>query len=436
MIHTIRFALILLITSAVQAQPAGTMRLSETFPKDRQYHVQCNVEITGTLTLPTGDGGAPKALKVSGKSNLNYDERVLSVLGDGTVERTIRAYRQLEFERKVADEEQHNKLRPEVRRLVILRRKQYEVPFSPSAPMTWGEVDLIRTDVFSPALRGLLPDRAVAIGERWRPDTVAIQELTDLERLDKSDLTCTFEKVTTLLGRRNAHITFEGKVHGLGEDGLALHELRGSCSVDIDAGFISYVYVKGTHHLLDKKGSPTGKIEGTFIMTRTPAPITNDLSDDALRGLTLEPKAENTMLLFDQPNVGVRFLYPRNWRIAGANDKQIGIDENQGSGVLITLSPAAATPTAAQFYQDAAQFLVKQGAKLFRDEKPRPLGGGWDGFTFDAEIAKERVVLHYSVTRQANHGATFTSRILPDHAVRVQRDLDLMMRTLQLRAIK
>ena len=425
-----------LLASSLMAQPVSGVRLNEAFSKDRQYHVQCSVEITGTLGLPANNGGVAKALKVAGKSNLSYDERILAVLGDGTVERTIRAYRQLEFERKVGDEEQHNKLRPEVRRLVVLRRKQYEIPFCPTAPMTWGEVELVRTDVFSPALRGLLGDRAVNTGERWRADTTAIQELTDLERIDKSDLTCTFEKVTTLLGRRNAHVSFEGRVHGLGEDGLAMHELRGFCSVDIDAGFISYVYVKGTHHLLDKAGTPTGKIEGTFVMTRTPAPVTRELSDDALRGLTLEPKAENTTLLFDQPNVGVRFLYPRNWRVAGANEKQIGIDENRGSGVLITLGTAAAIPTAVQFHQEASQFLVKQGARVFREEKPRPLGGGWDGFTFDTEIAKERVVLHYSVTRQGNQGATFTSRILPADASSVQRDLDLMMRTLQLRTLR
>ncbi len=434
-----RFALCLtasLFAAFAQAQTGGAVRLNEAFTKDRQYHVQCNVEISGTLTLPTGNGGAFKALPVSGKSNLSYDERVLAVLGDGSVERTIRSYRQLEFERKVGQEEQQNKLRPEVRRLVILRRKPYEIPFCPTAPMAWGEVELVRTDVFSPALRGLLPSRPVQIGDRWSADNTALQELTDLERIDRSDLICTFDKIATLLGRRIAQVSFAGKIHGVGEDGLAMHELRGTCSVDIDAGFIHYVYVKGTHHLLDKNGLPTGKIDGTFTMTRMPSPTTKELSDDAIRGLALEPKLENTALLFDQPNVGVRFLYPRNWRVAGVTGGQIGIDENRGSGVLITLSAAQATPSPAQFYQEASQFLVKQNARVFREEKPRPLGGGWDGFTFDAEVAKDRVILHYSVTRQGNHGATFTARILPADANSVQRDLDIMMRTLQFRAVR
>ena len=35
--------------------------------------------------------------------------------------------------------------------------------------------------------------------------------------------------------------------------------------------------------------------------------------------------------------------------MAGANSKQIGVDEKQGSGLLITVEPAAATPTAEQY---------------------------------------------------------------------------------------
>ena len=156
----------------------------------------------------------------------------------------------------------------------------------------------------------------------------------------------------------------------------------------------------------------------------------------ALRGLTLEPNADNTLLLFEHPQVGARFLYPRNWRIAGFNDKQVGIDENKGSGVLITLTPAAATPTGAQFYQETAQFLAKQQARFLRDEKPRAMAGGWETFAFEAEVAKERVVLQYYTTRQGPHGATLTARILPKNLADVQRDVERMAKSLQLRGVK
>jgi hypothetical protein len=421
--------------SGVRGQ-GDTVRLHEPFAKDTHYHVQCQVDITGTLTLPGNGKEVAKPIAVSGKSAIRYDERILRTDAGGCVERTIRQYRQLEFERKVGGEEQHNRLRTDVARLVLLRQNQYEVPFCPTGPLNAHEVELVRTDVFSPALKGLLPDKAVRPGDQWNADPVALQELTDLEKIDKADFLCTFEKITILLGKRTAHVQFQGKIHGIGEDGPALHELRGSYYFDLDASFLTYVYVKGTHHLLDKAGKPSGKIDGTFVMTRSQAAMPKELSDDALRGLTLEPTADNTLLVFEHPQVGARFLYPRNWRIAGFNDKQIGIDENKGSGVLITLAPATQTPTAVQFFHETAQFLSKQQARIVRHETPRAMQGGWETFSFDAEIGKERVVLNYYTTRQGTLGATMTARLLPAQMPGAQADVERMARTLQLRAVK
>jgi hypothetical protein len=415
------------------AQPGESYRLAETFNKNSQYHVICQVEITGTLAIPASDKAAAKSLKVAGKSAIQYDERILQLRADRQVERTVRWYRQLEFERKVGDEDQHSKLRAEAQRLVILRTKQVEVPFCPTGPLQWSEIELVRTDVFVPALQGLFPTQGVRVGERWRADQVAIQELTDVEKIDQADFTCTLDKVTTLLGRRTAHVNFEGKVRGIGEDGNALHELRGSYYFDLDANFLSYLYVKGTHHLLDKAGNATGKIEGTFVITRSPTPQTRELSDEALRGMALEPNADNTLLLFEHPQVGARFIYPRNWRVAGFNDKQIGIDESRGSGLLLTLTPAKETPTGAQFMQETQQFLVKQQAKILRSENPRALAGGWETFLIDAEIAKQRVALHYYTTRQGTQGATIAARLLPTDAAQTLRDVEQIARSLQLR---
>lgn len=426
-------ASMLLLASQSYAQNEA-VRITESFAKDRQYHVSCQVDINGSLTIPpSGKETSPKMLKVSGHSVIKYDERILHADAKG-VERTVRAYRKLEFDRKVADDLQQSKLRPDVQRLVILRHNQYEVPFSPSGPLMWNEIELVRTDVFTPALAGLFPEGPVRVGDKWRPATTAIQELTDLEKIDKTDFSCTFEKVTTFLGKRHAHVNFEGSVDGIGEDGKARHELRGYYYVDLDASFLTYVYVKGTHHLLDKTGTPTGKIEGSLVITRSPAPESRDLDDAALRGLKLEPNADNTLLLFEHPQVGHRLQYPRNWRVAGFNDKQIGIDENRGSGLLITLTPATSTPTGAQFYQETRDFLLKQQAKILREDKPRAIEGGVETFAFEAEVNKERVFLVYYTTRQGNQGATVTARILPRDFAEVQRETERIMRSLQLRS--
>lgn len=428
----IAVVLVMLCESATIAQPEAAVRLEESFGKNAPYHVRCEVEIAGNLTVPS----TGKTLKIAGKSFIQYDERILQLDSHGRAERTIRQYRQLEFERTVGQERQHSKLRPEVHRLVILRHNQYEVPFCPSGPLTWGEIELVRTDVFAPALRGLFPTEPVRPGDTWHADMVAVQELTDLDKIERADFKCTFEKVTTLLGRRNAHVQFEGTVEGIGEDGNARHELRGSYYLDLDAHFMSYLYVKGTHHLLDKSGKATGKIDGSFIMTRAPDSQCKEIADDALRGLALEPTADNSLLLFEHAHTGARFLYPRNWRIAGTNDKQIGVDEKRGSGVLITLTPARETPNGAQFYQETLGFLDKQQTKLTRVQKPRIVQGSLEMFAFEGEVARQKVMLQYYTTRQGDHGATLTARILPADAAQVQPEVERIARSLQWRGTK
>ena len=52
--------------------------------------------------------------------------------------------------------------------------------------------------------------------------------------------------------------------------------------------------------------------DGQFVMTRSAVALPADLSDASLRGLELKPGIENTLLLYDNPDLGVRFLYPRD----------------------------------------------------------------------------------------------------------------------------
>src|SRR5947209_312559 len=134
-----------LVFALLPAQVQEPVRLHEPMKTGAQYTVSCRVDVSGSLTLPLEKGeNAPKTLSVSGTSAIDYHERLLTVGGDGQVSRTARLYRKLEFQRKVGDQLQHSSLRPEVRRLVILRHSQVEVPFSPDGPMTWNELDMIR----------------------------------------------------------------------------------------------------------------------------------------------------------------------------------------------------------------------------------------------------------------------------------------------------
>src|SRR5580765_6765547 len=159
-------AAIAVLVTAGSSHAQETVRFVESMPPGSQYSINSRVEVSGSLTLPPEKGQtSPKALQVNGSSVIDYHERVLTVNSQQQVKTTARMYRKLEVQRKVGDQKQSTSLRPEVRRMVILRQNQVEVPFSPDGPMTWNELDLIRTDVFTPALTGLFPTQAVKLND-------------------------------------------------------------------------------------------------------------------------------------------------------------------------------------------------------------------------------------------------------------------------------
>ncbi len=403
---------------------AQAVPLREPFAVGYEYHVSTRVELKGSLTLPPEKGASAKTLAVVGSSAIEYDERVLSLDRDGRVGKTVRIYRRVDFERKVGDQPQESTIRPEVRRLVLLRLAQAEVPFSPDGPLTWGEIDLVRTDVFTPALTGLLPAGAARPGDRWPASAAAVQELTDLEKVEEGAINCRFEQVALVNNRRHARISFTGTVRGVGEDGPSRHTLDGYLFFDLESNHLSYLSVTGVQEMLDKTGKVLGRVEGNFVLTRRPQARVRELSDEALRGRALEPNDDNTLLLYDNPDLGIRFLHPRRWRMAGVRGRQIALDENGGSGLLVTVEPPKQVPTAAAYMKEVGAWLQQQKAIPTKAEAPLRIQGPpqtVDRFVVDVMLNRERVVLTYFVIQQQLGGATIVARLLPNDLAALSR---------------
>jgi hypothetical protein len=413
------------------------VRLSEAFPVGSQYQVRTRVQLSGSLTPPKEKGKpAPKPVELSGESSIDYDERVLSLDRDRRVSKTLRIFRRIDFERRVGTDTQRASLRPAVRRVVQLRMKNTEVPFSPDGPLTWGEIDLLRTDVFTPALVGLLPERPVRVGERWRATEAAVQELTDLEKMDEGGLSCRLERLVMVDGRRLARVSLSGMVRGTNEDGPTRQELDGYLYFDLVSNHLSYLSLRGRHFLLDAEGKEAGRVEGRFVMTRQANFRSQDLSDESLRGVGLEPTADNTRLLYDNPDLGVRFLYPRRWRFSGVQGQQVTLDSADGNGLLLTIDPLSRVPTGIQFLKESRGWLEKQKARILGVDPPRllqPSPASLEHFAVQAEMGGQRFVMDYYVARQTSAGATLAARLLPRDVASIQKEVEAIARSLQLR---
>ena len=426
------------------ATPAQELRLVETLTPGTQYHVNCRVELSGKLQPPPGpmvpgpQGKAPappQPVAITGTSTIEYDERVLPPTA-AAPQKTIRIYRRVELQRKVGDEPQESNLRQAVRRLVVARLQNGKLPFSPDGPLTWNEIDLIRTDIFIPALLGLLPERPVRIGDRWNASPTATGELTDLDRVEEGALECRLEEVVNLAGRRHAKVALAGTVRGVNEDGPTRQQLDGFYYFDLETQYLSYLSFKGTHFLLDAAGKESGRVEGRFVLARQANQRSPDLNDQALRGVVVDPNADNTLLLYDNPDLGVRLLYPRRWRVGVVQGRQVVLDEAKGSGLLLTFDAANRVPGAAQFLADSRTYLEKQsGTKVLRTYPPRPVAGSaLEQFSIDVEMNGQGQTMLYYVLRQQNGGASLAARLAPADLAELQKDVERIARSVTITA--
>ena len=443
--HLVVIACLSCLASAAALSAEEPIQLRERFAAGYEYHVSTRVELSGTLTMPPpaspteggkeagGEGGKQpsKPLSVRGTSAIEYDERILDVGQDNRVSKTVRLCRRTDFHRTVGDRPQENSLRPQVRRLILLRRQNKEVPFSPDGPLLWGEIDLIRTDVFTPALAGLLAGGPVRVGERWSATQDAIQELTDLERIEAGSLECRLEQLTTIENRRHARIAFQGVIRGANEDGPNRQELEGYLFFDLESNHLSYLCLRGKHFMLDKDGKEVGRVEGRFVLTRQANTHAPDLSEAALKGVATEPNAENTMLLYDNSDLGVRFLYPRRWHVAAVRGTQVTLDGADGSGLLLTLDPLTRAPTGTRFLAESRDWLGKQQATVSRIEPPRTLRPSpiLENFALDVEMGNQKFVMDYYVTRQNKGGITLAARLPLRDVIALRKEVEGIARS-------
>ena len=395
--------------------------------------MELKVRLAGRLALPVEPGKPPQVVPVIGASTLTYDERALPK-DDAQAGKVVRVYREVEFVRTLDGREQKAEVRPSVRRMVVLRsEKGKKAPFSPDGPLTWAEIDAVRTDIFSPALvTGLLPGKAVRPGDRWPASVTAVTELTDHETIDEGGLAVEFLTTVQLNGKNYAKLSVLGTVKGTTQDGPSRQKLDGLAYFDIDANRLTYLNLKGTHELLSAEGKVTGRIEGTFVMTRGPAGKTDDLSDAALKALDLRPGSDNTLLLYDNPDLGVKFLYPRRWRAGLVQGRQLTVDESGGGGLLLTMEPPARVPGIDQYFAETKDFLKQQQWTILATDAPRRVAdkpARLDRFGLDVEVKKERVRLEYAVITQAEGGVTAAARLPWTDREELGRDLDRILRT-------
>jgi len=417
------FTWVFLLVSA-QPLPAEAL-VEERFQVGQGWKVKSRSEISGTLHLPAPGGKSTRSLLVNGESALEYEEAILAMGNGGGVNRSVRLYKRADLKRKMGDQNQSSGIRQQVRKVVVVRQGSQEVPFSPDGPLTLNEIEMVRTDLFTPALAGLLPGKVVAPGASWEAKPEALRELTDLVRVDEGKLECTLAEFQNIQNQQVARIRFSGKVTGANQDGPCTQELDGQAYFDLNSKHLAYLSLNGKHMLPGGVGYPASTLQGRFVLTRERLEGPGELGAVQPGDSKFEPGEDNTLLVEELPNL--RLEYPRRWKFIQGGVRQITLDGADGSGVLITLEPAGRVPAAAVYQAESRTFLEKGGHRVVGGETPQMLSAEVARFTLEAEKDGKRIHLEYYV-RNTQLGGILLAARFPGDFRNARPDLERLVR--------
>ena len=256
------------IAWAADPLPTYTLRSSRTVGS--VDHVETSLEMGGDLTFPSEtpkEGSPVQRKKTSVQASLNYDERTLEYgSADSGPLRSIRCYQKAVATLHWDTESERRSLPEDRMRIGVLIEPPHVSLYSPAGPLTRKELELVNLLGNSLLLDRLLPEKAVAVGESWKPSSNVVGALLGLDVVAQSDLQSTLVSVA----QGAARVEMGGHVEGAIEGVSSSLDVKAKYRFQVDTGRITWfgILVK-----VDNSIGPVGPgLEGTARVQMTIAP--------------------------------------------------------------------------------------------------------------------------------------------------------------------
>lgn len=392
----------LVVVAASSVAFADAVELAESESDARVRLVRSHVQVSGQLKTAAG-GGKTIPLKLTANAQYRYFERRLSGAGrDAETLRTARLYRFASNDTEVipadapegsAPKKSTLKL-PETQHLLVAHgRREGLLLYSPTATLTYDQLELIRTPGDSLAMLGLLPRDEVTVGQTWKPETWAVQMFCGVEALTKGDIACKLEEVND----ESARVTFSGTAEGATLGATTTVEVSGELLFDRRQKLIVRARVKQTEMRAVGAVAPGMELTANVALERSladDASEANLLNDAAVAQIPVEPAPEMQLLRFE--SWGVRFYHDRDWHQfhQTGNVAVLRLMENGSLLAQVNVSPVPAAASGRhtsedQFQADIRQTLGKKLKSITKAETLKPRDSNDRRFLFRVVVDGE-----------------------------------------------
>lgn len=309
-------ALVVLLAVCPLAQAQVT--LAEAPAPGECFKYSIEFDLQGKLIVT--QEGAKEAIRLEAKAKHQFAERTLAA-ADGLPARSARHYEGAAASAVVGGEKVDRGLPPDRSLIVAVRSSEGAFCFSPAGPLTRDELDLV-TEHFNPqCLAGLLPGKAVNVGDTWAVSPAAAQTACGFDGLIKSGLT---GKLTAAAGGL-ATFTVEGTAEGIEHGAKVTLTVAASGTFDTATKRVTALAWKQKDDREQGPVAPASQVEVTVSLKREPlAAAPKELEDAALAAV---PKgavpAAVALLRHADPKGRYELTYPRDWHVTGQTDQHL-----------------------------------------------------------------------------------------------------------------
>ncbi len=250
--------------------------------------------------------------KMSVVCNLVYDERTLEVPGEAAgSSRSVRHYRKATAAVKVGEDLFKPALRPNRRLIGVQVDSQASILYAPRGALTRDELELVDVVGNSLLLDRLLPERPVAVGQRWKHSEKLMANLLGLDEVAKTTVESALTQATAAHGRFEMSGHVEGAIQGVSTE----IELKAKYRFDRKTRRIDWLGL-----LVQEQRNSSPVADGVNAVARLQMQISattgpSELSDANLEGLPLRPAAALQRLAYQSSRGGWRLTHERCWNI-------------------------------------------------------------------------------------------------------------------------
>lgn len=316
----IRRAVATLVALVALAPPAAAQEVALTEAPASgdcfRYHIE--LDLTGKLLL-TLDGKA-EALRLEAKARHVFRERTLTAT-EGLPAKSARHYEEA-VSATVVDVEKTNRALPGDRALVVASRGSAGLLcFAPAGPLTRDELDLV-TEHFNPqCVVGLLPGKAVKVGDTWAVPAPAAQAACLFDGLIKHTLKGTL----TAVADGKATFTITGTADGIEHGAKVALVVSATGTYDVAAKRVTALTWKQTDDRAQGPVAPASKVDVLVTLKREAlADAPKELADAALANLPRgDVPAELLLLKFADPKGRYSLTHGRDWHVTGQTDDHL-----------------------------------------------------------------------------------------------------------------